>query len=76
MIAFLKVVSCQSGQKVQRKNFSMRQRAMRTKEIGGIFFVSSTRIRELKRELVGGLRARHLAQKEYLSTADYQLKKV
>ena len=31
-----------------------------------------TRIRELKRDLVGGLRARHLAQKEYLSTADYQ----
>ena len=31
-----------------------------------------TRIRELKRDLVGGLRARHRAQKEYLSTADYQ----
>ena len=31
-----------------------------------------TRIRELKRDLVGGLRAKHLAQKEYLSTADYQ----
>ena len=31
-----------------------------------------TRIRELKRDLVGGLRAGHRAQKEYLSTADYQ----
>lgn len=31
-----------------------------------------TRIRELKRDLVGGLRARQRAQKEYLSTADYQ----
>lgn len=31
-----------------------------------------TRIRELKRELVGGLHARHLAQKQYLSAADYQ----
>ena len=31
-----------------------------------------TRIRELKRDLIGGLRARHRAQKEYLSTADYQ----
>ena len=30
------------------------------------------RIRELKRDLVGGLRARQRAQKEYLSTADYQ----
>ena len=30
------------------------------------------RIRELKRDLVGGLRARQQAQKEYLSTADYQ----
>ena len=34
--------------------------------------VGLTRIRELKRDLVGGLRARHLAQKEYLSTVDYQ----
>ena len=31
-----------------------------------------TRIRELKKNLVGGLRARQRAQKEYLSTADYQ----
>ena len=31
-----------------------------------------TRIRELKRELVGSLHARHRAQKEYLSAADYQ----
>ena len=31
-----------------------------------------TRIRELKRDLVGGLRARQRAQKEYLSTVDYQ----
>ena len=31
-----------------------------------------TRIRELKRNLVGSLRARQRAQKEYLSTADYQ----
>ena len=31
-----------------------------------------TRIKELKRNLVGGLRARQRAQKEYLSTADYQ----
>ena len=31
-----------------------------------------TRIRKLKKKLVGGLRARHRAQKEYLSTADYQ----
>ena len=30
------------------------------------------RIRELKRELVGGLRASHRAQKQYLSAADYQ----
>ena len=30
------------------------------------------RIRELKRNLVGGLRARQQAQKEYLSTADYR----
>ena len=30
------------------------------------------RIRELKRNLVGGLRARQRALKEYLSTADYQ----
>ena len=30
------------------------------------------RIRELKKNLVGGLRARQRAQKEYLSTADYQ----
>lgn len=30
------------------------------------------RIRELKRDLVGGLRAKQRAQKEYLSTADYQ----
>ena len=34
--------------------------------------VGLTRIRELKRSLVGGLLARHRAQKEYLSTADYQ----
>ena len=34
--------------------------------------VGLTRIRELKRSLVGGLRARHRAQKEYLSMADYQ----
>ena len=34
--------------------------------------VGLTRIRELKRNLIGGLRARHRAQKEYLSTADYQ----
>ena len=31
-----------------------------------------TRIRELKRDLVGSLRARHRVQKEYLSTADYK----
>ena len=31
-----------------------------------------TKIRELKKNLVGGLRARQRAQKEYLSTADYQ----
>ena len=31
-----------------------------------------TRIRKLKKDLVGGLRARQRAQKEYLSTADYQ----
>ena len=31
-----------------------------------------TRIRELKRDLVGSLRARHRAQKKYLSAADYQ----
>ena len=31
-----------------------------------------TRIRELKRGLVGGLRARQQAQKEYLSIADYK----
>ncbi len=31
-----------------------------------------TRIRKLKRELIGGLRARHRAQKEYLSATDYQ----
>lgn len=31
-----------------------------------------TRIRELKRKLVGYERARHRAQKEYLSTPDYQ----
>lgn len=34
--------------------------------------VGLTRIRELKRNLVGVLRARQRAQKEYLSTADYQ----
>ena len=34
--------------------------------------VGLTRIRELKRDLIGGLLARHRAQKEYLSTADYQ----
>ena len=34
--------------------------------------VGLTRIRELKRDLVGGLRAGQRAQKEYLSTADYQ----
>lgn len=31
-----------------------------------------TRIRELKRNLIGGLRARQHAQKEYLSAADYK----
>ena len=31
-----------------------------------------TRIRKLKRALVGGLRARHCAQKEYLPAEDYQ----
>ena len=31
------------------------------------------RIRELKRSLVGGLRARHRAQKEYLATSEYTL---
>ena len=30
------------------------------------------RIRELKRELVGGFHAKHRAQKQYLSAADYQ----